>query len=370
MKFTKLRKYGLGLLAASSLMLVAACGQETEAPEVEAPATNEEANANGEDNSAENRQLVIYSNALNDARSAWLEELARDHGFDLSLLAIGGGDLPNRLITERNNPIADVVFGLNHVAFETLKANDILLPFTPEWADEIPNGWNDPQGYYHSLTQLAITLVYNQAVLGEGTAPTDWTDLWEREEFHGQYFINNNLGGATIRMAMAGILVRYRDDNGRYGISDEGWDAMRAFFQHGIVGSQDDFFQSLADETTPIVTLWTGGIIQREEQYGVSVGIVTPEIGAPFIIESIALVNGTNNQTAAEEFINWFGSAEIQTKWAQEFYQVPANSIARPNAPEEMERLLEGVFPQDIDWDFVTANIDDWMTKIELEIMP
>ncbi|MCL1949007.1 MAG: extracellular solute-binding protein [Turicibacter sp.] len=368
MKFTTIKKLGLAVAAFGLTTVLGACGNEAEAENTQA--SQNEITAPEETTANDSRSLVIYSNALNDARSAWLEDIARDAGFELSLLAIGGGDLPNRLITERNNPIADVVFGLNHVAFETLKANDVLSPFTPVWADEIPNGWNDPEGYYHALTQLAITLVYNKAVLDETTAPTDWTDLWEREEFRGQYFINNNLGGATIRMAMASILVRYRDDNGIYGVSEEGWNAMRSFFEHGIVGSQDEFFQSLVDEVTPIVTLWTGGIIQREEEFGVNVGIVTPEIGAPFIIESISIVNGTQNRELAEEFINWFGSAEIQTKWSQEFYQVPANSIARPNAPEAMERLLDGVFPQDIDWEFVTENIDNWMTKIELDIMP
>ena len=321
------------------------------------------------DSTNENRSLVIYSNSVPEDRIAWLDEHAGAAGFDLTVVSISGGDLPNRLISERNNPIADVVFGLNHIGFETLKANDVLTPFVPSWADEIPEGWNDAAGYYHSIVQQAIMLVFNEALLDGDTAPTDWTDLWENEDFHGEYFINNSLGGGTIRTALSGILTRFMDEDGRYGISDEGWDAVIAYFDNGVIGAGDDFFLSLANEDTSITTIWTGGILDREEQYGISVGIVRPEIGVPFVVEQIGIVNGTENAITAQEFVEWFGSAEIQALWAQEFYQLPANLMAFEYAPAELIELHDGLIIQEIDWEFVTENIDNWVTKIELEIM-
>ena len=348
----------LALMMVFTLGLLAACN---DAADVE-----DDAEVAGTE---ESRSLVIYSNSVTDERIAWLEEQASEAGFDLTVVSIGGGDLPNRLISERNNPIADVVFGLNHIGFETLKANDVLTPFVPSWADEIPEGWNDVDGYYHSTVQQAIMLVFNEAVLDADTAPTDWTDLWEQDAFHGEYFINNSLGGGTIRVALSGILTRYMDEDGRYGISDEGWDAMRAYFDNAVIGAGDDFFLSLANEDTSIATIWTGGILDREEQYGVSVGIVRPEIGVPFVVEQIGIVNGTENEVAAQEFVEWFGSAEIQSLWAQEFYQLPANLVAFEDAPAELVELHDGLIIQEIDWEFVTENIDNWITKIELEIM-
>lgn len=80
------------------------------------------------------------------------------------------------LLAEKASPIADVVFGLNAIIWESLKAENILIPFVPEWADEIPAGLNDDEGYYHAIVKQAILLVYDQNQLTEDQAPTDWPD--------------------------------------------------------------------------------------------------------------------------------------------------------------------------------------------------
>ncbi|WP_245554853.1 hypothetical protein [Nesterenkonia alba] len=65
--------------------------------------------------------LVVYtnsdahSNAEGQQSADWLTEQAAEEGFDIEVVGIGGGDLTNRLIAEAGNPVADVVFGLNHV---------------------------------------------------------------------------------------------------------------------------------------------------------------------------------------------------------------------------------------------------------------
>ena len=351
------RRFGLfGTMALAAGLLVG-CGNND---------NNGEAPTNGGSDS-----LVIYSNSLTDERSAWLESIASEAGFDLNLVSISGGDLPNRLIAEQNNPIADIVFGLNHVGFETLKSHGILTPFVPTWADEIEEGLNDSEGYYHSTIKQAIILIYNKAYMSDENAPTDWTDLWENPAFDGQHFINNSLGGGTIRTAIAGILVRYQDPNGVYGISEEGWDALRGFFEQGHIGREgEDFFASLANGTTPINTIWTGGIQERVEEFGVDFGIVNPEIGVPLVVEQIGIISGTDNEELAQEFVEWFGSAEIQGQWAAEFAQLPANINAVENAPVFLRDIHNELKTQEIDWEFVTANMDNWITKIELDILP
>jgi len=313
--------------------------------------------------------LTIYSNSLTDEREEWLQAAASEAGFDVNLVGMGGGDLINRLVSERNNPVADVVFGSNHVGFETLRTNDVLTPFTPVWADEIAPGMNHPDGYYHSTIQQAIVLVYNEDTLGEN-APSDLSDLWTNEAFHGQYFVNNDLSGGTIRMQISGILYRYRDDEGTYGISDEGWEAIAAYFNNATIAHQDDTFSTMVAGDVDVATLWTGAVFLRQETYGLSLGIVEQEIGVPFVVEQVGIINGTDNQELAEEFINWFGSAEVQSAWANEFNQFPANLVALEEAPQELIDIHATLTPQEIDWVFVTENIDDWMLKIELDIMP
>jgi hypothetical protein len=58
----------------------------------------------------------------------------------------------NRLLAEKANPIADVVFGLNQVYFEKLKAEKVLAASTPSWADKVDTEYG---GDVSKLTDLA-----------------------------------------------------------------------------------------------------------------------------------------------------------------------------------------------------------------------
>ena len=55
---------------------------------------------------------------------------AAEAGFKIEIVGAGGADATNKLIAEKNNPIADVAFGLNNMYFAQVKAAGALEPFT------------------------------------------------------------------------------------------------------------------------------------------------------------------------------------------------------------------------------------------------
>ncbi|SMP65817.1 extracellular solute-binding protein [Anoxynatronum buryatiense] len=315
-------------------------------------------------------ELVIYSNSLTDGRGEWVEEKAKEAGFTVTAVQVGGGDLANRLIAEKNNPVADIVFGLNTMGFESLKNENVLLEYVPEWAGEVEEGMNDKDGYYHSLVKQAILLIYSQDVYSEATGPQDWTDLWENPAFHGQYFLFSSLSGGTTRAVISGILVRYLDENGELGVSEEGWEAVKQLYDNGYIAKEgEEFYALLAEGTTPMGQMWSSGLAAREEQYGVKSYYAKPAVGVPYVVEQIGIIDGSSNIDEAKKFLDWFGSAEVQGKWAEEFYSLPANKEALSFAPEYIRAIDESLTVQDIDWGFVGAHIEKWAEKIELEIM-
>lgn len=311
--------------------------------------------------------LVLYTNSGGENRGDWLTERAAEAGFEITVVHGGGGEIAARLIAEQNNPQADVVFGMTHIDYENFKDEDMLVQYTPAWADEVTEGMNDPEGYYHSIVQQAILMIYNQDVYSEGTAPSDWVDLWENEEFHGKYHLHGN-GGATARTYLAGILLRYQDPEGELGISDEGWNAVEQFFANGYYRDEsDEFFQLLVDGVAPITGIWSSGISQFEGEYGVEVGIVLPEIGIPHLAEQTAIINGTSALDSAQAFVDWFGSAEIQGEWSTNFGTTPANTGALESAPQEVRDLADSITAQELDWAFISENMELWVEKVELQ---
>lgn len=353
-----------------------AAGDTASQAETASEADASEAEGSGETSDGElpkgtGVSLTVYSNSVSDGRGDWLVERAAQDGFTLQYLDAGAAEVQSRLIAEKNAPIADVVFGLNSIIWESLKAEDILIPYTPAWADEVSEGLNDPDGYYHAIVKQAILLVYDTNQISEADAPTDWLDLWQNEAFQGKYEYASALTGGTTRNVIAGILVRYADPNGDLGISDEGWEAIAQYYEYGVPDESGvDLYAKISDTSNPVVIgqMWSSGIEARDEQYGTVTGYVVPEVGVPYAVEGVAIVNGTKNEDEVKRFIDWFGSAQIQGEWAQEFSTLPANEGAVEKA-NDFNKVIAELPAQDIDWALVAENIDAWCEKIELTYM-
>lgn len=315
--------------------------------------------------------LVVYSNSTSDGRAEWLTQQAASQGFDLKVVDIGGGDLTNRLIAEKNNPIADVTFGLNNVFFENLKTAGVLEAYKPKWAGQVNAGMNDKEGTFWPIVREPVMLVYNKAAYPNGKgAPTDWSDLWQKPEFKNRYEVPSKLGGATTRMVLAGILSRYRDPKGELGISDAGWQAVKAYFANGSPSvAGNDLYARMKSGKVNAGQMWLAGKITREKQYGIATAAVRPRIGVPMVVQHVALVKGSKNTTEAKRFIDWFGSAPVQAAWSKKFFTEPTNRAAIPAASTEAVGVTNGFKSQPIDWKFVADNLDKWLEKIELEYL-
>jgi len=316
-------------------------------------------------------KLTVYSNSVSDGRGDWLVDRAAKDGFKIQYLSAGAADAQNRLIAEKNAPVADVVFGLNAIIWETLIAQGVLTPYVPVWANEISPGLNDPKGYYHAIVKQAILLVYDKKQMQPGDAPKDWPDLWQNQNYWGKYESTNNLGSGTPRVVLTGILTRYADPSGNLGISDAGWKEIDNYYQRGKLGQVGvDLYVNIADPASSVVMgqMWSSGVEDRDKQYGTDTGYVVPAIGVPFVVEGVAIVNGTKNMDEAKRFVDWFGSAQVQGDWAEKWSTLPANTKAVDKA-NAFNKIIANLPAQNIDWALVAKNIDAWCEKIMLTYM-
>lgn len=346
------------LLAASALALTACSGGSSDP----APTSS--------DGKVAYEPIVIYSNSVSDGRGEWLTAQAKEAGFEIQYVDLGGADVMNRLIAEQANPVADVVFGLNQVYYEKLDAQGFLAESKPEWADKVDSATFGNGKTYWPIVREPIMLVYNTAAFSGADAPNDWPDLWEDSKFSGRYETAAALGGATTQMVLTGILSRYRDDKGDLGVSDEGWDAIKDYFANGnrqVEG--EDLYARMASGDVDAGQMWLAGKATREEQYGIKTEAAHPKDGVPMVAQSIAIVNGTKKTATAEAFMNWFGGADVQAAWSSEFFTAPVNTDALATADQDAVEQTDSFETQDIDWEWVSTNIDAWVEKITLEYM-
>ena len=81
------------------------------------------------------QSIVIYTNNGSEGRDEWLINRAAEEGFNVQVVSLGASAVTERMIAEKNNPLCDVVFGLNNIEYEKLKANDLLETWKPDWTD-------------------------------------------------------------------------------------------------------------------------------------------------------------------------------------------------------------------------------------------
>ncbi len=314
-------------------------------------------------------QLVVYSPQADADRGPWMVERAKqDLGIDVQFLAATGGELSERLRAEKSNPQADVVLGLVQTAMYQLKDEGILAPYIPTWTEGLPEVYKEKEGYFHSFWQTPIVLAYNSDFFTEETAPKGWLDL-VNPEYKELYSIGGT-GSQTVRVYLIGMLWNYIDPV-TGDVSDEGWDFLTEFYANArTLPTGSDSWALMKDGTLPLVLSWFGGVKSKCELNEIPVEYVKPEGGTPVVAEAIGMVAGTKREELAKQFIEWWGSAEVMSAYAAEFGQAPAHPDAIALCPESVKEDALMFVAQDIDWEVASQKMDEWLQKIELDVMP
>lgn len=362
------RMMALGMAAAMTASL-AGCGSKSEpAKETAAQTTAAAAEAGSEAAGGavdKSQKLIVYTNSGSNGRDAWLKNKAAEGGYNVEVVQIQGGDLANRIIAEKNNPQADMVFGLNSIEYEKLKKESVIDKWEPAWAGDVDMTLGDPEGYYYPIVIQPLVNIMNADLQNP---PKDYTDL-VNPEWTGKYTILN-FGGGTGKTILSSLLIRYRDDAGEFGVSEEGWDFVKNWIQNGHMEQQgDDNVGNVISGAIPITEMWGSGVLQNQNERDYKFQIMSPEVGVPYVTEQVGMITGSKKRDLAVDFANWFGSVEVQEAWMNEFGTIPCQPKALENAPADIKEFMEKVHPQDMDWQFVAENVEQWVEKCELEFL-
>lgn len=364
----------LSTLLITLLLGLAGCGSDTgsntdtkDTPTKEDKASNPSSEQSNDTTKPDKSQtLLIYSNSAGEGRGDWLTERAAKEGFKVEIVEIGGADLANRLLAEKNNPQADLVYGLNALEYEKLKKEDLLVKYEPTWATDVDMTLGDAEGYYYPIVVQPLVLVYNNELTD---VPSDWPDLID-PKYKDKYNLFG-LGGGTAKTILSSILTRYSAPNGELGISDQGWELVKQYIQNGHMQQEgEDYIGNVIDGSVPMSQLWGSGVVQNANERNYQFGIMSPEIGVPYVTEQVALINGSQKFDLALAFADWFGASDLQAEWSQKFGTIPASPKALESAPQEVKDFIAKVpTPQKMDYKLIAENIDQWIEKVELEFV-
>ena len=350
------------LLALVMILSLAACGKKDNDPAVDpspAPDTGEPA-ATPDDTPAPGGDGVepdysypirIYSNSNSTERTTWLIAEAKDAGFNISIddQAVISGDTA-AIQAANENKDGDLIFGLNETRWSQLVdgtyENLRIMDWTPTWSGDV--GEYVYPGKAYGLVIQNVLMLYRNDELGtngEELHFDHWADIvncgysWYRQ---------NKVGGTTNANINSAMLYAFVDPaSPAGGISVDGWKTLWKYCEQGKSGGEDYKygFDPLNKGDVQVSTFYSSSLYGKVDAAAESSenplkGTMEPENwalvdikdGTYYIAEYIGILDKdgrTPEQTAAvEAFAEWFGSADVQAAWGEEFDSYPCNTAA------------------------------------------
>lgn len=347
------------LLALCMVLSLAACADKDEGPaydgtgeapvvETEAPAETE---AQEEVKDYSGYTIRIYSNSNSTERSTWLINEAKEAGFTISIddNTVISGDVA-AIQAANENKDGDILFGLNETRWSQVVKGEYenlsLTQWTPSWAAEVGEYVYD--GLAYGLVIQNVLMLYRTdeyGTNGEELHFEHWADIvdcgytWYRQ---------NKVGGTTNTNINSAMLYAFVDpDSPAGGISVDGWKTLWAYCEGGKTGG-DDYkygFVPLNKGDVQVSSFYSsslyGQIDAAAEGSDIPLkgtmepenwALVDIEDGTYYIAEYLGILN-KEGRTAEETeavmaFAEWFGSAEVQAAWGEEFDSYPCNQAA------------------------------------------
>ena len=339
--------------------------------------------------SAEGYTIRIYSNSNSPERVTWLIEAAKEAGFDISLddNSVLSGDTA-AVQAANENKDADVIFGLNEVRWSQLVdgtyENLSVMDWTPSWADKV--GVYKYDGKAYGLVIQNILMLYRNDELGtngEEVHFQHWADIVDSGY---SWYRQGKVGGTTNMNINNAMLYAFTDpESPAGGISVDGWKTLWAYCANGNNTGDKYGLDPLICGDVQISTFYSSslyGNIEAAEETAENPlhGTLEPENwnlvdiddGTYYLAEYLGVIDNPNRSEEETEtvkaFAEWFGSAETQIAWSEEFDSYPCNEDAAAELFDEVPAIyaipnfsLNTVEGTDMTYaEYVGAHASEW----------
>lgn len=344
------------LLALVMTLALAACGGNNKQPASDPkPSTNEPAatpstpDPQPADADYSKYTIRIYSNSNSTERTTWLIQEAKDAGFTISIddNSVISGDTA-AIQAANENKDGDILFGLNETrwsqvvggTYENLK----LVDWTPSWSGDVGEYVYPGQAY--GLVIQNVLMLYRNDELGTNGKELHFDHWADIVNCGYSWYRQGKVGGTTNANINSAMLYAFVDPSSPAGgVSVDGWKTLWNYCANGNFTGDSYGFDPLNRGDVQVATFYSSSLYGKidaagEDSANPLKGALEPENwalvdikdGTYYIAEYIGILDKagrSDEETAAvKAFAEWFGSADVQAAWGEEFDSYPCNTAA------------------------------------------
>ena len=280
-------------------------------------------------------RLTVYTSLENEQLAPYKRAFEADNpDIEIRWVRDSNGVITAKLLAEKNNPQADIIWGVAASSLLLLEKQGLLLPYAPKDFAALKPAFRDaaepPAWVGMDAWMAAICVNVEEARQKHLPIPKNWADL-AQPIYKGQIVMPHPASSGTGFLAVSGWLQLMGDGPG-WAYLDKLNDNMASYIHSGSKPCK-----MVAAGEYPIgISMEYAGVQQKNE--GAPIEVVIPD-GTGWEIEATALVKGGHNADAAKRLADWAASAKARDQYGA-FYAVtalPGAKTRMANYPADAE---------------------------------
>ncbi len=313
-------------------------------------------------------ELTVYTAVEAEDLKKYAENFNADHpDITIKWVRDSTGIVTAKLLAEKNNPQADVVWGLAATSLLLLKSEGMLEPYAPAGVELLDAKFvdNSSPPTWVGMDAWVAAVCYN-TVESEKLGlpvPTSWMDLTD-PVYKGHLIMPNPNSSGTGFLDVSSWLQIF----GAHG----GWMFMDALHdniaRYTHSGSKPCKLAAAGEIPIGISFAFRGA---KSKAAGAPLEIIVPSEGVGWDMEATAIVAGTSKGEAAKTLVDW-----SITKKANEMYNAGYAVVAMPGVAKPVEHFPTNLLEKMIgnDFEFAANNrkriLTEWQSRYDSKSEP
>ena len=288
---------------------------------------------------AQKTKLTVYTALENDQLGPYKQAFeAANNDVEIAWVRDSTGVITARLLAEKDNPRADVIWGLGASSIALFDSMGMLQGYTPKGADQIKPVFRSDKNpmMWTGMDAWLAVMCYNTIEGGKKNMPkpTSWADLANPVYKDSVVMPNPASSGTGYQAVYAWLQIMGEK---------AGWEFMDKLHQNIAVythsGSAPCVQAAKGERVIGIGFDMRGA---KEKTAGAPIDIILAKEGAPWDMEATAIVKGTKNMAAAQKVADFAiskGAYELYGK----YYAIvgyPGMNPAPPNYPPSADSAM------------------------------
>ena len=264
------------------------------------------------------------------------------------------GIVTAKLLAEKNNPKADVIWGLAATSLLLMKKEGMLEPYAPIGLEKLDKKFRDKGDapYWTGMDAWVAAICFNtvEAKKHGLSAPRSWQDLTQ-VQYKGHVAMPNPNSSGTGFLDVSSWLQMFGES--------KGWafmDNLHENIDHYTHSGSKPCKQAARGEVAIGVSFAFRGA--KSKAKGAPLEIIIPSEGIGWDMEATAIVKGTKKLKAARALVDW-----SVTPAANKMYNEGYAVIAIPELAKEVKYFPPGII------DAMMKNNFEWAAKNRKRIL-